>query len=48
MQREAWTARPGLLERLSGRYDLAVFTGRPRQEARATLERFASNLTSTR
>ena len=41
MLREAWTARPGLLERLSGRYDLAVFTGRPRQEARTTLERFA-------
>lgn len=45
MLREAWTARPGLLERLSRRYDLAVFTGRPRQEARTTLERFARDLT---
>ena len=38
MQRERWVARPGLLEGLSQRYDLAVFTGRTRQEARLTLD----------
>lgn len=45
MRREKWVARPGLLERLSQRYDLAVFTGRTRQEARMTLDRFARGLT---
>jgi HAD superfamily phosphatase len=41
MRRERWIARPGMLERLSGAYRLAVFTGRPNAEARMTLERFA-------
>ena len=45
MRREKWVARPGLLERLSRRYDLAVFTGRTRLEARMTLDRSASGLT---
>jgi len=42
--RERWTAQPGLLESLGRRYRLAVFTGRPREEARMTLERFARQL----
>lgn len=41
MLRERWAARPGLLEDLGRRYRLAVFTGRPREEARMTLVRFA-------
>jgi HAD superfamily hydrolase (TIGR01548 family) len=45
MRRERWVARPGLLERLSQRFDLAVFTGRTRQEARITLDRSAGGLT---
>jgi HAD superfamily hydrolase (TIGR01548 family) len=45
MRREKWVARPGLLERLSQRYDLAVFTGRTREEARITLDRSARGLT---
>ncbi len=45
MLREQWAARPGLLEGLSRRYRLAVFTGRPRDEAETTLRRFASHLT---
>lgn len=44
MRREKWAARPGLLEGLGRRYRLAVFTGRPRREARMTLERFAPSL----
>jgi len=44
MRREKWIARPGVLERLSGAYRLAVFTGRPHAEARMTLERFAPAL----
>jgi HAD superfamily hydrolase (TIGR01548 family) len=44
MRRERWIARPGMLERLSGAYRLAVFTGRPNAEARMTLERFAPDL----
>lgn len=44
MRREKWAARPGLLEALGRRYRLAVFTGRPRKEARMTLERFAPSL----
>lgn len=41
---ERWIARPGLLERLSRRAALAVFTGRPREEAWLTLNRFASGI----
>jgi HAD superfamily phosphatase len=42
--RERWIARQGLLERLSGRFRLAVFTGRLRWEAELTLRRFAPDL----
>jgi HAD superfamily phosphatase len=42
---EKWVARPGVLEKLSGQFRLAVFTGRPRQEAAITLGRFAGSLT---
>jgi HAD superfamily hydrolase (TIGR01548 family) len=44
MLQEKWAARPGLLEGLSRRYRLAVFTGRPRAEAQMTLDRFAAHL----
>ncbi|HTS24714.1 MAG TPA: HAD hydrolase-like protein [Bryobacteraceae bacterium] len=43
--RERWIARPGVLEALSGRFRLAIFTGRPRAEAQLTLNRFAATLT---
>jgi HAD superfamily phosphatase len=39
--REKWIARPGTLEKLSEQFRLAVFTGRPRNEADLTLQRFA-------
>jgi HAD superfamily phosphatase len=39
--REQWIAKPGLFERLTERYRLAVFTGRLRWEAQLTLQRFA-------
>src|SRR5271170_4996373 len=42
--RERWIARQGLLHRLSGRFRLAVFTGRLRWEAELTLRRFAPEL----
>ena len=42
--RERWIARPGALEKLSERFRLAVFTGRPREEAELTLNRFAGGL----
>jgi HAD superfamily phosphatase len=42
--RERWIARAGLLERLSERFQLALFTGRLRWEAELTLRRFAPNL----
>ena len=38
--RERWIATEGLLERLSDKYELAIFTGRLRYEAAFTLERF--------
>ncbi len=37
--RERWIARDGLLERLGARWRLAIFTGRQRYEADATLVR---------
>jgi HAD superfamily phosphatase len=43
--REKWIARPGVLEKLSEQFRLAVFTGRPREEAAITLQRFAPDLT---
>lgn len=42
--RERWFAQPGLLERLSSRFQLAVFTGRTREEVKPTFQRFAANL----
>ena len=42
--REQWVARPGILEKLNQHFRFAVFTGRPRDEASLTLDRFASHL----
>jgi len=44
MLREQWVARPGVLEKLADNFRLAVFTGRPREEADLTLQRFAPGL----
>ncbi|MBL8236447.1 MAG: HAD-IA family hydrolase [Bryobacterales bacterium] len=45
MQREVWIDTTGALARLSARYDFSVFTGRLRDEAQMTLDRFAQHLT---
>lgn len=42
--RERWVAHDGLLERLSKRFQLAIFTGRMRWEADITLGRFAQSI----
>jgi HAD superfamily phosphatase len=42
--REQWVARPGALERLAEQFQLAIFTGRPREEAKITLARFAPEI----
>src|SRR5262249_11940951 len=42
--REQWVAKPGLLEELSSTFRLAVFTGRPKEEAAFTLSRFAPGI----
>jgi HAD superfamily phosphatase len=42
--RERWMAREGLFDRLAARFDLALFTGRMRWEAQATLQRCAPSL----
>jgi HAD superfamily phosphatase len=42
--REQWIAAPDLLERLSKRFQLAIFTGRMQWEAAITLKRFASQV----
>jgi HAD superfamily phosphatase len=39
IHRERWLPRAGLLDHLSERFDLAIFTGRNQQEAGITLER---------
>jgi HAD superfamily phosphatase len=44
IMRERWVANPGTLEKLAGKFRLAVFTGRPRAEAHLTLARFAAGL----
>jgi len=44
MLREQWVARPGVLHRLSQAFQFALFTGRPRAEARMTLDRFAPEI----
>ncbi|HTX36764.1 MAG TPA: HAD-IA family hydrolase [Bryobacteraceae bacterium] len=43
--RERWIAYPGMLEQLSRRFRFALFTGRPKEEAQLTLDRFAPELT---
>lgn len=45
MHNERWIPEPGLLERLSERYTLAIFTGRHDFEVAPTLFRFAADLT---
>ena len=47
MQREQWVAKPGVLEDLNREFDFALFTGRPLEEAKLTLDRFANGLTFT-
>jgi HAD superfamily phosphatase len=44
IQRERWVARPGALEKLGERFRMAIFTGRPREEAEITLKRFANGV----
>ncbi len=44
IMRERWLPEPGLLERLSNRYRLAIFTGRIRHELDITLSRFAPEM----
>ncbi len=45
MQREVWIDTTGTLGRLHARFAFAVFTGRLRDEAQMTLDRFARHLT---
>lgn len=42
--RERWIAYSGTFERLADRFDLAIFTGRPREEAGMTLTRCAGGI----
>jgi len=42
--RERWIARPGVLEDLLSRHRFALFTGRQKDEAQITLDRFAGGL----
>ncbi len=44
IRREVWIPLPGLLNRLSRRFDLAIFTGRLRYELDITLARFAPDV----
>jgi HAD superfamily phosphatase len=44
IQREKWIANDGLFDRLKQNYRLSIFTGRLREEASVTLNRFAPNL----
>jgi len=44
IMRERWIARDGMLERLNGQFQFALFTGRLRWEAELTLRRFAPAL----
>jgi HAD superfamily phosphatase len=43
IRRERWFPEAGLLDRLIGRYELAIFTGRLKYEADISLTRFASD-----
>jgi HAD superfamily phosphatase len=45
MQRERWIPRNGLIESLAEQHRLAIFTGRPREEALITLRRFEHDRT---
>lgn len=42
--RERWVAKPGTLEKLNRQFDFALFTGRPKEEAALTLNRFAPQM----
>jgi HAD superfamily phosphatase len=44
MLREKWVAQPGTLEKLNEEFRFAIFTGRPKEEAQLTLDRFAPGL----
>ncbi|MEZ5402710.1 MAG: HAD-IA family hydrolase [Bryobacteraceae bacterium] len=44
MSRERWLPRTGLMERLAREYQLAIFTGRLRDEANLTLTQFARDI----
>ncbi len=44
IQREEWFPKPGFLEHLNRRFELAIFSGRVRYEAEFTLRRFASGI----
>ncbi|MGH9584538.1 MAG: HAD family hydrolase, partial [Bryobacteraceae bacterium] len=44
IRKEKWMPRNGILERLAERSALAIFTGRAKYEADATLGRYASNI----
>lgn len=44
IRREKWMPRDGLLERLSERAALAIFTGRAKYEADVTLRRYAAHI----
>lgn len=44
MQREVWIDTTGALLRLNQKFDFSVFTGRLRDEAQITLDRFAAGL----
>jgi HAD superfamily phosphatase len=44
VHRERWVPRDGLLDRLTKRYQLALFTGRLMIEVRVTLDRFARDV----
>ncbi len=44
ISRESWFPEPGMLERLSQRFGIALFTGRLKYEAEITLKRFAPGI----
>lgn len=44
IRRETWMPSDGLLQRLSSRAALAIFTGRAKYEADATLDRYAQDI----
>ena len=44
IMKERWFPEPGLLDRLRGAHDLAIFTGRDRHELNLTLRRFVPEL----